>query len=163
VFSVYIPAAEGAGVAPSPSQEQALERGNGETVLLVDDEPMLAALGEEMLAALGYEPVGVTSSAEALRLFKEDPERFDAVLTDEVMPDLAGTALAAAIHSLRPDVPVVLMSGYSDPATTERAQRAGIRDVLRKPLQSADLARALAAALPRERAPKAAPQALASG
>ena len=81
-------------------------RGQGETILVVDDDKSLVLLGEEMLAALGYEPVGFDSSRAALTAFRADPRRFDLVLTDEVMPEMTGTELATAVHEVRPDLPV---------------------------------------------------------
>src|SRR5919109_1464044 len=70
--------------------------GNGETILIVDDERALAQLGEEMVAALGYEPVGFDDSTRALAAFRADPQRFDLVLADETMPGMTGARLAAA-------------------------------------------------------------------
>ena len=70
--------------------------GQGETILLVDDERPLVLLGEEMLAAIGYEPVGFDRSSAALAAFRADPDRFDLVLTDELMPEMTGTELATA-------------------------------------------------------------------
>jgi CheY-like chemotaxis protein len=143
---VYFPSSgEIAKRAPAAAGE--LQRGHGETVLLVDDEPMLVALNEELLAGLGYEPVGFTSSLAALEAFREDPGRFDAVLTDETMPDMVGTDFARALKDLRPEIPVVLMSGYSGMALARRAGEAGIREVLKKPLQLEDVASTLAAVL----------------
>ena len=89
-----------------------MPQGNGETVLLVDDEAPLVLLGEEMLAALGYEPVGHVGRHAALSAFRADPERFDLALLDEIMPETTGSELAAAIHEIRPDLPIVLMTGY---------------------------------------------------
>ncbi|MEX8495769.1 ATP-binding protein, partial [Sphaerotilus sp.] len=122
-------------------------QGRGQTVLVVDDEPGLVELAEELLAALGYEPVGFSSSARALAEFERDPDRFDLVLTDEVMPGLTGTALAQAVHALRPGLPVVLASGYGGPQLASRAAGAGVTVLLKKPLARAELARALAQAL----------------
>ncbi|WP_280151576.1 ATP-binding protein [Piscinibacter sp. XHJ-5] len=130
----------------SSPQEQ-LPRGNGERVLLVDDEAALVALGEETLAALGYEPVGYTSSVEALQAFEQDPLHFDAVLSDETMPQLTGSQLAAAVRRARPDLPVLLMTGYVSPALAARARELGVREVLAKPLVARDIARALAGVL----------------
>ena len=110
-------------------------------------EAALVALGEETLAALGYEPVGYTSSVEALQVFEADPLRFDAVLTDETMPRLTGSQLAAAVRRLRPELPVLLMSGYVSPALAARARELGVREVLAKPLVARDIAQALAAVL----------------
>jgi FixJ family two-component response regulator len=93
-----------------------------------------------MLAALGYEPIGFTSSEAALAAFREAPQRIDMVLTDETMPALIGTDLAREISLLRPDIPIVLMSGYTGATLNERARAVGVREVLRKPLQSKDIA-----------------------
>jgi CheY-like chemotaxis protein len=108
--------------------------------MIVDDEKPLVALAEEILAELGYEPVGFNSSPAALKAFREAPQRFDLVLTDETMPELVGTDLARQIRLLRTDIPIVLMSGYSGPQLLERARAIGISEVLRKPLQSRDIA-----------------------
>jgi CheY-like chemotaxis protein len=101
-------------------------------------------LAEEIAAQLGYEPVGFDSSSEALEAFRVKPDRFDAVLTDEAMPDLVGTQLAHEIRRLRPDVPIILMSGYGGPQLTTRAAETGVNAVLRKPLHRRDLAESLA-------------------
>src|SRR5690606_26411888 len=100
----------------------------------VDDEEPLVRLGEELMAQLGYEPVGFASSVEALATFREAPERFDAVLSDEAMPGMTGTEMAQAIREIRPDIPILLMSGYVSAALATRARELGIVDVLAKPL-----------------------------
>ena len=79
----------------------------------------------------------------ALEAVRRDPERFDAVITDERMPGLRGIALARAIHVLRPDLPVILATGYRGAALDLEASRCGIVDILDKPLRLNDLARAL--------------------
>jgi PAS domain S-box-containing protein len=145
-FAVWLPVA---GHAPKPVAEMArdLPRGNGEAVMFVDDERALVMLAEETLAALGYEPAGFVSSVDALQAFRANPRRFDLVLTDETMPDMSGTELAREIRRLRPDLPIVLMSGYSGTRLTERAHAAGVSEVLRKPLVSRDVAEPLARVL----------------
>jgi CheY-like chemotaxis protein len=120
--------------------------------MIVDDEPSLVALAEEVLAGLGYEPVGFDSSAAAQRAFRLDPQRFDLVLTDENMPGLTGTELTRELRQVRPAVSVVLMSGYGGPQLAERAAAAGIREVLRKPLQRHQLSEVLARILRSARA-----------
>jgi len=138
-FTIWLPMA---GEASIPSAEVAAElpRGDGQTVMIVDDEKPLVALAEEILAELGYEPIGFSSSAAALEAFRAAPQRFDIVLTDETMPELVGVDLASAIRELRPDIPIVLMSGYSGAQLHERARAVGVREVLRKPLQAKDIA-----------------------
>jgi PAS domain S-box-containing protein len=123
-----------------------LPRGTGQTVLVVDDEPALANLAQEMLAELGYEPVAHTSSVEALAAFERDPARYDAVVSDEVMPELTGTQLATRVRA-RTGVPVLLISGFGGPGFEIRARDAGVSRVLRKPYQKRELAEALASAL----------------
>jgi CheY-like chemotaxis protein len=145
-FETYLPMA-GEISAPSAAEDTGVPQGLGETVMVVDDEQALVMLGEEMLAELGYEPVGFQGSVAALEAFRADPQRFDAVLTDETMPDMSGTDLAREMRKLRPDIPIILMSGYSGPLLAERAATAGINDLLKKPLQSRDIAASLAKVL----------------
>ncbi|MDB6046803.1 MAG: sensor hybrid histidine kinase [Gammaproteobacteria bacterium] len=145
-FTIWLPAAgETPRLLAKPAGE--LPQGHGETVMIVDDERALVALAEETLAELGYEPVGFDSSVAALQAFRAEPKRFDLVLTDETMPDLTGTELAREIRQLRPDVSIILMSGYSGTQLSERAQAAGIIDVRRKPLVRRDIAEPVARAL----------------
>jgi DNA-binding NtrC family response regulator len=115
--------------------------------MIVDDDRALVQIAEEMLAALGYRPSGFTSGRAALQALAADPGRFDVLLIDEVMPELRGTALAREVRRLRPDVPIVVMSGYGGPDLVERAERAGVEAVLRKPLVSRDLAEPIARAI----------------
>jgi CheY-like chemotaxis protein len=145
-FEIWLPVTK-EGAKPAPEAVRELPRGHGETVMIVDDEPMLVALAEEMLAGLGYEPVGFESSPVALQAFRAKPGRFDLVLTDEAMPELVGTELAREVRLLRSDVPVILMSGHGGAALTHRAAAIGVEEVLHKPLQRVDLAEALARAL----------------
>jgi FixJ family two-component response regulator len=102
-----------------------------------------------MMAELGYEAVGFSSSTAALESFLGTPDRFDAVLSDEAMPGLTGSELAEQIHRIRPDIPIVLMSGFTSAALATRARDAGVVEVLAKPLVARDIARALANALRR--------------
>jgi CheY-like chemotaxis protein len=145
-FTIWLPAV---GQVPRLLDKPAgeLPRGNGETVMIVDDERALVALAEETLAELGYEPVGFDSSLAALEAFRAEPKRFDLVLTDETMPDLTGIGLAREIRQLRPEISIILMSGYSGPQLSERAQSVGVIDVLRKPLIRRDIAEPVARAL----------------
>src|SRR5690606_7393856 len=153
-FEAYFPRIEAAGVEAERPTEAQVRRGRGETILVVEDDKRLMLLGEEMLAALGYEGVGFDHASTALAAFRADPQRFDLVLTDEVMPEMTGTELAGALRNTRPDLPVVLMSGYDRPLQPGRLQAAGIREVLKKPLRSTDLAECLAKHLPAHAFPK---------
>jgi CheY-like chemotaxis protein len=144
LFEAYFPQTEDDPVEESKSVDEPAPRGNGETILFVDDEKSLVLLGEEMLAAIGYEPVGFDRSSTALAAFRADPHRFDLVLTDEIMPEMTGTELAIALREIRPDLPVVLMTGYAGDIRAHRLQAAGIREVLRKPLLSTPISLCLA-------------------
>jgi PAS domain S-box-containing protein len=146
-FTIWLPCT-GDAAAPSTEPTTGLPRGRGQTVLIVDNEEPLVALAEETLAELGYEPIGFSSSVVALQAFREAPRRFDVVLTDESMPELSGTDLAREIVLLRPDIPIVLMSGFGGAQLHDRAQAVGIRELLRKPLQKKDLADCFGRVLP---------------
>jgi PAS domain S-box-containing protein len=145
-FEIWLPIR---GETDDSSAEQARElpRGSGAVIMIVDDEPALVALAEETLAELGYEPAGFNSSVSALRAFRDEPQRFDLILTDEAMPDLAGTEFARQIRQIAPGIPLVLMSGYGGSQLVQRAAAIGIKEVLRKPLQRRDLAESLARVL----------------
>jgi signal transduction histidine kinase len=145
-FTVWLPAAGRMPMLPAEPTDD-LPRGNGQTVMIVDDERVLVTLAEETLSELGYEPVGFDSSIAALHAFRAEPNRFDLVLTDEMMPDLTGSELAREIRQLRPEISIILMSGYSSAQLSERAQAAGVVDVLRKPLVRRDIAQPVARAL----------------
>jgi PAS domain S-box-containing protein len=141
-FEVYLPRHGRAD--PQTAYEDAVTRGAGETIMLVDDEEMLVRLGEEMIAGLGYEAVGFTSAAQALEAFRADPHRFAAVLSDETMPGMTGSQLTEQIIAIRADTPIVLMSGYAGTTLAARARSAGARDVIGKPLALRDIATVLA-------------------
>jgi PAS domain S-box-containing protein len=105
-----------------------------EKVLLVDDEPALLDVGASMLRSLGYQVTAVQKPREALELFARDPEAFDLIFTDQAMPGLTGFDFGQQALKLRPDIPVVLCTGYSDLVTEKAALAAGIRAFVIKPL-----------------------------
>jgi signal transduction histidine kinase len=142
-FEAYFPQTDEAA-REDARVEATAPLGHGETILLVDDETPLVMVGEEMLAGLGYEPVGFQKSTAALAAFHADPQRFDLVLTDEIMPDMTGTELATALHQVRPDLPIVLVTGHIGPVRPRGLEAAGICEVLKKPLLSKPLAHCLA-------------------
>ncbi len=147
-FSVYLPA-----VGEDDRQLLTIEdlpRGNEECILLVDDEAPLRNLAAEMLASLGYQSASYATSEEAFAAFERQPDRFDAVLSDEVMPNLSGTQLAARIHAIAPHIPVVIITGYGGPGFELRAQNAGVVQVLKKPYEKRLLAMTLADVLARK-------------
>jgi CheY-like chemotaxis protein len=130
VFHLYFPSLEnersefGCGGSSAP-------RGHGQRVLLVDDEPVLVALGERFLRRLGYQPVVATDPAQALVRFRQ--EHFDLVITDLTMPLMSGVDLARQVWKAHPDTPVILTTGYSVSLDTGKAIEMGFRDLLVKP------------------------------
>jgi PAS domain S-box-containing protein len=147
-FTIYLPRVESPSAA-DPADAEPLERGAGERVMIVDDEEALVAVTSEVLKRLGYEPVTYRDGAKALAAFESDPAGVAAVIADEVMPGLTGTELAQLLRQRRPGLPVLLVSGYIGPMMTERALAAGVSEILKKPVQSRDIAAALARALRR--------------
>ncbi|WP_051328118.1 PAS domain-containing hybrid sensor histidine kinase/response regulator [Desulfatirhabdium butyrativorans] len=116
-------------------------------ILFVDDEPSLAELGQAMLTTLGYQVVATTQPREALALFAQDPTKFDLVITDLTMPQISGDRLAKELCALRPDIPVILCTGYSDWMPSNADGSAGIRICLQKPVRMAELAKAVSATI----------------
>ncbi|MBL0122801.1 MAG: MASE1 domain-containing protein [Betaproteobacteria bacterium] len=139
-FTIYLPVFESASIP----HEIELPRGHDERILLVDDETPLRALAEELLVDLGYQVASFGESTEALAAIERNPAAFDAILSDEVMPGLTGTQLAARVREIRPDLPIVIITGYGGPGFELRAQQAGVIRVMRKPYRKDELARALA-------------------
>jgi CheY-like chemotaxis protein len=129
---VYLPRIDGQS-AVDQQLLQPLNHGH-ESILLVDDEQGLAALGAKLLTSLGYRVSAFILPEKALAAFSEDPARFDLVITDMIMPKINGEDLARQILALRPDTPLILYSGYTDMVSTERFKELGIRAVLRKPI-----------------------------
>jgi signal transduction histidine kinase/CheY-like chemotaxis protein len=141
-FLVYLPLAAVArtqvdGTAPRP------RTGKGETILVVDDDETMLRLAEEMLAESGYEPVGYSQSPAALAAFNADPQRFDLIVTDEIMPDLSGTELAAKCREVLPRIPILLTTGFGGTQFSEKAARAGFSEILGKPYRQQELAAAV--------------------
>jgi signal transduction histidine kinase/ActR/RegA family two-component response regulator len=141
-FTLYLPECAAPATEQAPAQ-RAVQSGAGQRLLVVDDEPALCALAEKMLRGLGYDPVCMTDPSAALQLILDDPERFDALITDEVMPGLSGTQLTARLRAQGVQLPVMLVSGYGGALLAQRATMAGVTRVMSKPLQRVDLALAL--------------------
>jgi two-component system cell cycle sensor histidine kinase/response regulator CckA len=123
---VYLPSAERISTADAPSSECC-------HVLLVDDEPMLATMLKRQLESEGYRVSMHTSSVEALHVFTRAPEAFDLLITDNTMPQLTGLALTREIVSLRPDMPVLLISGIIETVEPSVLYEHGVTKWLPKP------------------------------
>jgi PAS domain S-box-containing protein len=151
-FVVCLPQSE-QRAAPMARPEEPVPRGH-ECLLLVDDEEALVRLGQAQLAQLGYEVVACISSVKALEVFQAAPQRFDLVITDQTMPQMTGEALTRALRHLRPDLPIILCTGFSDSMTAEKAQALGIDAFCTKPLFIHDLGRTIRQVLERRLAQK---------
>jgi CheY-like chemotaxis protein len=146
-FTVYLPRAGDASEAVGDA-ELPIPRGAGQRVLFVDDEESLVKLASDTLEELGYEPVGFTSSAEALEAFRADPKGFAAVVTDERMPGLCGSALIRQMRGIRQSMPAVLVSGFvGGIAMSTDGGAADANEVLKKPLSARDLGASLSRVL----------------
>ncbi len=131
-------ATEKAATIKKPLRQEGTER-----ILFIDDEPALIDIGQEILSSLGYQVTSCTSSEEALTLFKSSPDAFDLIITDLTMPKMTGDLLAKEFMQIRPEIPVILFTGYSDLVSRERFNALGIRDCLMKPLTRKDLAQSI--------------------
>jgi PAS domain S-box-containing protein len=144
-FQLYFPAAElalpAAVAGRSPLQQS--PRGSGERILYVDDEESLVLVTKRRLQQLGYEVTGCADPCEALEIFRANPDKFDAVITDISMPRLPGAELVSAVQRIRPDIPVVMCSGYLRVEDQEAAKRLGVCDLIAKPMDFNELARVL--------------------
>jgi len=137
-FTIYLPLIR-AEVKKTAGTGTKLPTGD-ECILFVDDEKTLVDLGRQMLERLGYRVECRTSSIEALELFKNRPDQFDLVITDMTMPNLTGDKLTRQIMNIRPDIPVILCTGFSEQIGEESAKELGIREFIFKPLEMEKLA-----------------------
>ena len=138
-FTVYFPRITGGPEADDVSDDE-LPTGS-EHILFVDDEEALVEMGEDILAELGYEVTSRMSSREALALLKEDPSRFDLVVTDQTMPEMTGVELAKEVLAIRPDMPIIMCTGFSYVVDADKARAAGIKAFAMKPLTKREIAR----------------------
>ena len=138
LFEVYLPEIQKEVSTQSKNVEAYLT--GQETILFVDDEQALVTMSKQMFDLLGYHVVTKTSSIEAFELFQHDPYRFDLVITDMTMPNMTGEKLAGKILEIRPDIPVILCTGYSEQITEQRARDLGISAFVMKPMVMKDLA-----------------------
>jgi CheY-like chemotaxis protein len=142
VFHLYFPAASQPEVQRIPAQQE-LAQTREERLMYVDDEEALVLLATRTLTRVGYQVTGFTDAREALREFRNHPTDFDAVVTDMSMPRMSGLEFANEILAIRPDVVVVMTSGYMRPEDQLKAEALGIRDVILKPSTSEQLASSL--------------------
>ncbi|HDP98422.1 MAG TPA: PAS domain S-box protein [bacterium] len=137
-FNVFLPRIV-SKAKKEAKRAKSLPRGS-ETILYVDDEENLVNVGSQVMERLGYKVVSTSSSQKAWELFQATPEKFDLVITDQTMPEMTGAELAKKLMGLRPDVRIILCTGFSEIISKEKAKEMGIREFVMKPLFSEELA-----------------------
>lgn len=150
-FAIYLPRLDSTISPPDITAPLPIPSGNGR-VLFVDDEPTLAHMTTEMLMRLGYDVTVHTSGVEALETFRAMPWQFDLVITDQTMPAMTGERLARELRRLRPDIPIILCTGFSHTMTASKAQSLGIDAFLTKPLEFRELGLAIQHVIEQRRA-----------
>jgi CheY-like chemotaxis protein len=135
--AIYLPRLPEAAAGDMPP-EDVIPRGKGR-ILFVDDEDAIAHLGQALLEPLGYEVIVSNSSLAALEAFRAATHRFDLVVTDQTMPTMTGEALARALRQIRPDIPIILCTGFSYTMDADKARALGIDAFLLKPLRAWEL------------------------
>ena len=146
VFDIFLPKAD-AGTSDPLSDEDREPAYGSERILFVDDEESVIRVGRQMLERLGYTVTAISSPVEALQMFKADPDAFDLIVTDMTMPDMTGDRLAFEMLAARPDVPIILCTGYSERITEDEAEMMGIKAFAMKPLAIRELAATVRKAL----------------
>ncbi|MCK5163638.1 MAG: response regulator, partial [Desulfobacula sp.] len=145
-FQVLLPEHKGEPVTSDVFFDPLLMKGEGR-ILLVDDEDSIVDWTRQVLLKLGYTVTGMTASQEALEKFKQNPNDFDLVLTDMAMPHMTGLELSNQLISARPDIPIILCTGFSEGLTSRMIKENGIIDMLMKPMIASELGRAVSKAL----------------
>ena len=138
IFEVCLPVIE-SRFKPEEKADRPIPTGT-ERILFIDDEPVITNLGKQVLESLGYDVVARNSSIEALELFKEKRDRFDLVITDMTMPHMTGEKLAENLMQIRPDIPVILCTGFSFMIDEQKALNMGIRAFISKPMLKQEIA-----------------------
>ncbi len=145
-FTVVLPLVELDAYEEPPAEEKDIPGGT-ETILIVDDEDSIVTPMKMMLERIGYQVTAMTDSLAGLQRFKKSPHDFDLIITDLSMPGLTGDRLAAGIRAVRPDIAIVLMTGYSDMIDHDRITAIGVKHIIPKPCERYELATAIRAVL----------------
>jgi len=148
-FSIYLPSFDTPDKVKQAKELPLL--GNNETILFVDDEPFQTEMAEQILNRLGYQVVTCNDGIQALDIFTHKKDLFDLVITDMIMPNITGDHLSEKILELRPDIPILLCSGYSDDISPGRLEKIGITQYLMKPVSMMELAESVHGALQKRR------------
>jgi PAS domain S-box-containing protein len=139
-FNVFLPGLDSDREVVGNDENITSLPGGNECILFVDDEAILAEMGQRLLEGLGYTVVAVTGSLEALEIFRGRPEEFDLIITDQIMPRMTGLELTRKIRDIRPEMPIILYTGFSEDDIREKAAVLGVENLLTKPVVIRDLA-----------------------
>jgi len=150
-FRLYFPATEPSSVVDDSDAGDYAPALAGEHVLLVDDNTDIVGMSSRLLEPFGYRVTSTTDSRVALKVFRRSPEEFTVVVTDLTMPRMSGVELARKLRAIRPDIPVVMMTGYSGTVTDEAAKAEGIDELIQKPVGARALTQKIRAAIDRRR------------
>jgi CheY-like chemotaxis protein len=145
-FSVFLPKTNSAAASETGAPEPPIVGGE-ERIMFVDDEDGIVNMARPVLERLGYKATAFTDPEAALDAFSEAPHDFDLVITDQTMPKMTGLVLAGKLKAIRPDIPVMLCTGYSHTVSAETTKAAGIEGYVIKPLVRQELAEAVRKAL----------------
>ncbi len=139
-FSVYLPRMEN---SPTflPDQVVAPDQTGTERILLVDDEEPIVRMEKQMLERLGYQVSERTSSTDALKAFRTSPDTFDLVITDMAMPHMTGVQLAKEMNAIRPDLPILICTGFSERLDESKVKSFGVKGILMKPVIKSEMAK----------------------
>jgi signal transduction histidine kinase len=141
-FHVYLPRLE-SPVVPEVETTEPIPTGGKERILFVDDEEPLVRMVQQMLERLGYDVTVRTSSVEALEAFRAQPDKFDLIITDQTMPNKTGVQLARDLMRIRPDIPIILCTGFSEVISEKEAKDRGLRGYIMKPVVKSEIAKAI--------------------
>ncbi|MEN6622887.1 MAG: PAS domain S-box protein [Smithella sp.] len=141
-FTIHFPVVSENLRMPKKEAQKALVRGN-ERIMIVDDQEYILKMMHRTLSYLGYTIVSEQNPLKAWALFQHDPSALDMIITDQTMPDLTGADMAKKMLSIRPDIPIILCTGYSELVSPEEAKALGIREYLMKPISINDLAQTI--------------------
>ncbi len=137
-FSVYFPVKRTVSIKQHDHQEKLIQGGT-ESILLVDDEEAIVDMEKKILSRSGYRVTSRTSSIEALEAFRANPDKFDMIITDMAMPNMSGEKLSSELVKIRPDIPILLCTGFSETMHKDRFESKGIKHFLLKPVITKDL------------------------
>ncbi|MBI5008656.1 MAG: response regulator, partial [Bacteroidia bacterium] len=140
-FTIYLPQ-YGTGIISQSDLNRTLTKGN-EFILFVDDEQEITYMGKKMLENIGYKVTIKTDSMSALEEFRSNPDKYSLLVTDQTMPGMFGTELASRMREIRPDLKVIIITGYIDKLSEDQMNETGISEIIMKPLIISDFSKVI--------------------